>query len=182
MCFSVQGEPNFAFNLIKDKYIQLNGQFVLPAEEESQTLGNVSTFLGDLGLAIKNKETGNVTIIKVSAPDHSVLVDDSLAIVKNKPVNVDVFKTVTVKIDSHVQTMRLKDESAWLYINTDGFGIKIRFYKKHLDMFLTKTNGLTKDAHGLIGQLINTLNAKVLMEKTFTGQTLKYPVTAKCAV
>ena len=49
LCFSVQGEPNFAFNLINSKYIQLNAQFVLPAEDESNTIANVSTFLGDLG-------------------------------------------------------------------------------------------------------------------------------------
>ena len=155
MCFSIQGEPDFAFNLIRDKHIQLNGQFVLPAEEESHTLGNVSTFLGDLGLTIKDQETGNITVIKVSAPDHSVLVGHSLIIVKDRPVSVDVFKSVTIKVDPHVQTTKLKDESAWLNINTNGFGMKVRFYKKHLDMFLTKTNGLTKDAHGLIGQLLN---------------------------
>ena len=38
LCFSIQGQPNFAFSLISDKYIQLNGQFVLPALEESQTI------------------------------------------------------------------------------------------------------------------------------------------------
>ena len=152
MCFSVQGEPDFAFNLISDKYIKLNGQFVLPAEDESHTIANVSTFLGDLGLVIKNRETNNTTVVKVSALDHSVLVGNSLTIVKDKPVTVDVFKTVAINVDAHIQTKRLKDESAWLYINTDGFGIKVRFYKKHLDMFLTKSNGLTKDAHGLIGQ------------------------------
>jgi len=151
MCFSIQGEPNFAFNLIKDKYIQLNAQFVLPAEEESHTISNVSTFLGDLGLAIRNQETGDVRVIKVSASDHSVLVDHSLTVVEDKPVIVDVFKAITIKVGAHVQTNRLMDESAWLHINTDGFGIKVRFYKKHLDMFLTKTDGLTKDAHGLIG-------------------------------
>ena len=151
MCFSIQGEPNFAFNLIRDKFIQLNAQFVLPAEEESHTISNVSTFLGDLGLAIKNQETGDVTVIKVSASDHSVLVDHSLTVVEDKPVRVDVFKEVIIKVDAHVQTNKQKDESAWLHINTDGFGIKVRFYKKHLDMFLTKTDGLTKDAHGLIG-------------------------------
>ena len=151
MCFSVQGEPNFAFNLIKDQYIQLNAQFVLPAEDESHTVGNVSTFLGDLGLAITDPETGNITIVKVSAPDHGVLVGHSLTVVMDKPVYVDVSKTVTIKIDAYAETTKLKDESAWLYINTDNFGIKVRFYKKHLDMFLTKTNGLTKDAHGLIG-------------------------------
>ena len=152
MCFSVQGEPDFAFNLISDKYIKLNGQFVLPAEDESHTIANVSTFLGDLALVIVNRDTNSTTAVKVSAVDHSVLAGNSLtAIVKDKPVSVNVFEKVTINVDAHIQTNRLKDESAWLYINTDGFGIKVRFYKKHLDMFLTKTNGLTKDAHGLIG-------------------------------
>jgi len=151
LCFSVQGEPDFAFNLISDKYIKLNGQFVLPSEEESRKIHNVSTFLGDLALVIINQEKNSSTIIKVSALDHSVLVGDSLTIVKDKSVTVNVFKKVTTIIDAHVQTNRLKDESAWLYINTDGFGIKIRFYKKHLDMFLTETDGLTRHTHGLIG-------------------------------
>ena len=151
MCFSVQGEPDFAFNLISDKYIKLNGQFVLPAEEESHTISNVSTFLGDLGLVITNQKTNSSTVIKVSAVDHSVLVGNSLTIVKDRPVTVNVFEKVITSVDAHVQTTRLRDESAWLFISTDGFGIKVRFYKKHLDMFLTKTNGLTKDAHGLIG-------------------------------
>ena len=151
MCFSVQGEPDFAFNLISDKYIKLNGQFVLPAEDESHTIANVSTFLGDLALVIVNRDTNSTTVVKVSAVDHSVLAGNSLTIVKDKPVTVNVFEKVTINVDAHIQTNRLKDESAWLYINTDGFGIKVRFYKKHLDMFLTKTNGLTKDAHGLIG-------------------------------
>ena len=151
MCFSVQGQPDFAFNLISDKFIKLNGQFVLPAEEESHTISNVSTFLGDLGLVILNQKTNITTVIKVSAVDHTVLAGNSLTVVKDKPVTVNVFEKVTVSIDSHVQTDRLKDESAWLYINTDGFGIKVRFYKKHLDMLLTKASGLTKDAHGMIG-------------------------------
>ena len=43
MCFSIQGQPNFAFSLISDKYIQLNGQFVLPAPEESHTIANVGS-------------------------------------------------------------------------------------------------------------------------------------------
>ena len=151
VCFSIQGQPDFAFNLIRDKYINLNGQFVLPAEEESHTISNVSTFLGDLGLVITNQNTNSTAVIKVSAVDHSVLVGNSLTVVKDKPVTVSVFEEVTTTVDTKAQTSRLKDESAWLYINADGFGVKVRFYKKHLDMFLTKTDGLTKRVHGLIG-------------------------------
>ena len=49
MCFSVQGIPDFGFNLISDKYIQFNAIFMLPAEDESQTIANVSTFLFWIG-------------------------------------------------------------------------------------------------------------------------------------
>ena len=159
MCFSIQGEPDFAFNLIDDKYIQLNGQFVLPAEEESHTISNVTTFMGSLGLLVTSPETGDTVVVKISATDHSVLVGNSLTIVKDKPVTVDVSKSVSINVDVNKQASTLKDESAWLYVNTNaGFGMKVRFYKKHLDLFLTKISGLTKMAHGLIGMLSANLN------------------------
>ena len=151
MCFSIQGQPNFVFNLISDKYIQLNGQFVQPAVEESHTIANVSTFLGDLGLVIKNPVSGNVTIIKVSAQDHSVTVGNSVTIIKDRPVTVEVFNEVQTIIDAKVEANVMKDASSCLYINTEGFGIKVKFYKKHLNMFVTKTSGLTKEANGIIG-------------------------------
>ena len=151
MCFSIQGQPNFAFSLISDKYIQLNGQFVQPAEEESHTIANISTFLGDLGLVVKNPETGNTTVIKVSAQDHSVAVGNSLTIVKDKQVTVNVFDTVSITVDTKLHPSGLKDTSTWLYINAGGFGVKVMFYKKHLDMFLTNTTRLTKEAGGIIG-------------------------------
>ena len=154
MCFSIQGEPDFAFNLINDKYIQLNGQFVLPAEEESHTISNVSTFIGSLGLLVTSPKTGDTIAVKVSALDHSILVGDSLTIVKDKPVTVNISDSIKINVDTKIQTSRLKDESAWLYININvGFGFKVRFYKKHVDVFLTNTSGLSKTAHGLIGKL-----------------------------
>jgi len=46
----------------------------------------------------------------------------------------------------------LKDETAWLYLNTAfGFGIKIRFYKKNLDMTITRSDRLTSEVDGLMG-------------------------------
>ena len=153
LCFSVQGEPNFAFNLINSKYIQLNAQFVLPAEDESNTIANVSTFLGDLGIVIRDDDTSKPVVIHVSAQDHSVKVNNSITVVKDKAVFVDVSNSsVAINIKPDSQVAITKDESAWLYLSTEGFGIKVRFYKKHLDLFFTKTGGLNKDTHGLIGK------------------------------
>ena len=158
MCFSVQGEPDFSFNLINDTYIRLHGQFVLPAEEESHTISNVTTFIGSLGLLVKRPKTGDSVAIKVSAIDHTVYVGSSLTIIKDKAVTVNVSNTVSISVNDKIQIIALKDESAWLYINTDvGFGMKVKFCKKHLHLFLTKTTGLSKEAHGLIGKAhINT--------------------------
>ena len=158
LCFSVQGQPDFMFSLIKDRYVQLNAQFVLPAKDESHTIADVSTFLGNLGLILRNPVTGNTTAIRVSAEDHSVQVGDSITIVKDKQVTVQMSNTfiadITVDVNQQVNT--IKDSSAWLYINIEfGFGIKVRFYKKHLDLFLTKTNGLTNKVHGLIGMNVH---------------------------
>ena len=103
-CASVYRENlhDFAFNLISDKYIKLNGQFVLPAEDESHTIANISTFLGDLALVIVNRDTNSTTVVKVSAVDHSVLAGNSLTIVKDKPVTVNVFEKVTINVDAHI--------------------------------------------------------------------------------
>ena len=129
---------------------------MLPSEDESNTIANVSTFLGDLGIMIQNKVTNQPVVIHVSAQEHSVKVNNSISIVEDQPVFVDVSNsTVAINLNSDSQTTQfMKDEPAWLYINTDsdGFGMKVRFYKKHLDMFLTQTSGLSKDTHRLIGK------------------------------
>ena len=153
LCYSVQGQPDFMFSLIKDKYIQLNAQFVLPADDESHTIANVSTFLGDLGLSLTSPDTGSTTAILVSARDHSIKVENEHIVVGSKPVSVKISNTsVTATVYAEVEE-KLKDESAWLYIDSDiGFGIKIRFYKKHLDMMITKSDGLTSEAGGLVGK------------------------------
>ena len=161
LCFSVQGQPDFMFNLIKDRYVQLNAQFVLPAKDESHTISNVSTFLGNLGLLIRHSVTGNTTAIRVSGEDHTVTVGGSVTTVKDKPVIVQLSNTFTVDItiDVNQQVHTVKDESAWLYINTEfGFAVKVRFYKHHLDLFLTNTSGLSKDTHGLIGITMVTMH------------------------
>ena len=105
--------------------------------------------MDSLGLLVTSPDTADKTVIKVSAIDHSVLVGSSLT---DKPVTA--CGCLQCNVNANIQTGRLNDELAWLYINTNvGFSMKVRFYKKHMNLFLTKTSGLTKAAHGLIGKL-----------------------------
>ena len=152
LCYSVQGQPDFMFSLIKDKYIQLNAQFVLPASDESNTIANVSTFLGNLGLLLRFPNTGKMFSAKVTAHNHAIQIGDDHIVVSNKPVVVMVTKdcNITVNIGNE---LKVDDESAWLNIKTDlGFGMKIRFYKKHLDLMITNSEGLTNKSDGLMGK------------------------------
>ena len=141
------------FSLIKDKHVQLNGQFVLPSNDESNTIANVSTFLGNLGLLLRSPETGKTLLAKVSAQDHSIKIADQYITMNTRPINIIVSTdyNITVSIGT-IEYHEMKDESAWLDIKTDvGFALKIRFYKKHLDMMITRSDGLTSEADGLIG-------------------------------
>jgi len=155
LCYSVQGQPDFMFSLIKDKYVQLNAQFVLPAIDESNTIANVSTFLGNIGLLLRCPVSGESVAVKVSAQDHTIQIGGEIVTVNNVPVQVKINSdfTITTKIVYDEVQEIIRDETAWLYINTEfGFGMKIRFYKKHLDMMITKSDGLTSGADGLMGK------------------------------
>ena len=66
------------------------------------TIANVSTFLGDLGMVVHNQNTDKDVVIHVSAQDHSALVGNSLTVVKDKPVFVDVLNSkVSVDVSTN---------------------------------------------------------------------------------
>ena len=149
LCYSVQGQPDFMFSLIKDKYILLNAQFVLPASGESNTIANVSTFLGNLGLLLMSPK-GKIISAEVCAKDRSIKVGDELVKIDKNPVIVTISTEYNISVNFGTA---LRDGSALLTIKTDvGFGMKIRFYKKHLDLMITASKGLTKKADGLMGK------------------------------
>jgi len=137
-------------SLIRDKYVQLNAQFVLLASDESNIIANVSTFLGNLGLLLRSPKTGKTVSAKVSARDHSIKVDDELVKIDNNTVTVTISTEYNITVDIGTKVDR---GYAWLTIKTDvGFGMKIRFYQKHLDLMITNNEGLTNKSDGLMGK------------------------------
>ena len=151
LCFSVQGEPDFIFNLFSDLNIQMNAKFASPTPDESRYLVNSSTFIQQLGLMIN--EHSDITLVKISSLDHSVMVQNSLITVKDKPVTISIANgSAKVIINGDGNEVHAKDETSWVSINTDvGFGIKLKFVNSHLDMIITESSGLTNEAHGIQG-------------------------------
>ena len=161
LCFSVMGIPEFVFNLFSDVNLQLNGKFSLPHEEESRHILESATFIQQLGLIVKHPKKGIHNKVKISALDHSIVVADSLIIVKQYPVTVNIVNnTVTTTVET-VSANPGHDETAWVKIITDvGFNLKLKFVKKHLDYVITDSSGLTSKAHGIQGTPIITMHIR----------------------
>ena len=101
LCFSVQGIPDFIFNLFSDTYLQLNAKFSLPEFEVSRSLLNSSTFMQQLGFTVKHPITDAKTNVKISALDHSISVAGSLISVKGYPVIIKIINsTVTTTVEA----------------------------------------------------------------------------------
>ena len=134
LCFSVQGVPDFIFNLFTDTNLLVNAKFAFPKPEESHFLINGSTFIEQMGITVKNPATSMLTKVKISALDHSIMIDENLITVKDHPITVTILdNNVTTRIEA-VSINPVHDETAWIRIATNvGFGLKLKFVKKHLD-------------------------------------------------
>ena len=152
LCFSVQGIPDFMFNLFTDTNLLVNAKFALPKPEESRFLINSSTFIEQMGITVKTPVTKMLAKAKISALDHSILIDENFIVVQDHPITITILDSnVTTRIDA-MSIKPAHDETAWVTIITNvGFGLKFKFVKKHLDYVITDTTGLTADAHGIQG-------------------------------
>ena len=152
LCFSVQGIPDFIFNLFSDKNLLLNAKFALPKIEESRLLINSSTFIEQMGLIVKQPVTNMVTKAKISALDHSILIGNNLIIVEDHPITVNILNNSVTTVIEDTSVNLDQDETAWVKVMTNiGFSLKFKFVKKHLDYIITDTTGLTTEAHGIQG-------------------------------
>ena len=152
LCFSVQGIPDFIFNLFSDVNLHMNAKFCKPSAEESRSLVHSSTFIKQLGLTIKHPNSNVFNKVKVSALDHSIQIDSSLLTVKDSPITISVIENTVTTIVETFSANPSHDETAWVRIITDiGFSLKLKFVKKHLDYVITDCCGLTSKAHGIQG-------------------------------
>ena len=152
LCFSVQGIPDFMFNLFTDTNLLVNAKFAFPKPEESRFLINTSTFIEQMGITVKNPVTKMLVKAKISALDHSILIDDNFIVVEDHPITITIHdNNITTRIDA-MSVNPVHDETAWVRIITNvGFGLKFKFVKRHVDYIITDTTGLTTDAHGIQG-------------------------------
>ena len=156
MCYSLQGEPYFVFNLISDPIISINSYFIPP--EKGNTLNEFATFLGAIGILVQpedcmgNCDQDNITKIAVSASDRSVLLDESKTKLRNRHIQVFVENsTATIKLGNVLK--KGDHPSLTVTIKQPSLVFQIQFVNEHLDLIVKDFSGISSSAHGIIGTL-----------------------------
>jgi len=157
-CYSMQGMADFIFNLVSDYFISINAYFVLPEEEKRPRFKEYATFLGDIGILIRqdgHKGKGQLekmTKISISASDRSITVDNSKTIISDYSVNV--------VIDSGSTTVNIKNKvdkkitpCLTVTVKQPKLIFKVTFVHNHIDLIFIDDSGVSHDCHGIMGKL-----------------------------
>ena len=143
LCYSIQGYPGLAFNLVYSKNFIVNAQFVDSMNDIKET-----TWIGKLAVIVKIFNTSNAVVFDSVKQEVSVERQGSFkaAFIKKIIFNVDgginFIKSIRKKVGNpivHVIYAKPKVE------------FDVSFYKNHLDINWSIQYDELPELHGLIG-------------------------------
>lgn len=147
LCFSVQGDHGYHYNLISNKHLTMNAKFVPDSRREEVT------WIGSLGLVIhgSNYRGDNGTSIRLESRTPLISINDK---VKLHPAKIDQIAVIDGK-------MKVKEVAGFLKgfrypsvrFNMTGISFSVMFKREHLDLFWHSTKHQTANSHGIIGTL-----------------------------
>ena len=150
LCFSVHGEPGFTFNLISNKWLQMNARFVQdPIREEI-------TWIGSLGIVVfhSSYKDDNTTKIRFEAKEKKIYIGSDVSLQVQK---IEKLKFENGRL-SISEAMRAKSENrpeVEVELVDAAFSFTVRFVKStHVDIFWNKVGKQDSKSHGIIGMLI----------------------------
>ena len=147
LCYTVQGEHGFAFNLISNKRLYMNAMFVPDAKREEVT------WLGNMGIVINNhgyKKT-NMTKLRFQAIKNLIHINNQMTL---EARNIDklTFKSGKLIISEALQVEGYKQPMVRIDLVDVELSFSIKFMTDHLDLFWHSTGQKLADSHGLIGK------------------------------
>ena len=149
LCFTLQGEHGFVFNLVSNRLLQMNALFV-PDKERSEV-----TWLGSIGLVIKknNFKKSNVTKMRFVADKRMIYIGD-----KTKLHAEDVEKItfsngkLTLAEAANESPRRNSRHEVRIDLTDLGLSFMVWFVKgNHLDMNWNNVLEQPEQSHGIIG-------------------------------
>ncbi len=149
LCYSVQGEHNFAFNLISNKLLQMNALFIADSRREE------ITWIGELGVVVKEgpkKKSGNSTLLRFCSKEKMVCVGDKIKL-NASGVERLTFSKGKLSISERVEQGDLERPEVRVEFPDMGISFTVVFVRgKHLDMMWNKVEPSMEKSHGMIGK------------------------------
>ena len=150
LCYSLQGEHGFVFNLISSPQMQMNALFV------PDTVRSEVTWFGSLGVIIKDspfKKT-NTTKLRFLAHEKEVYIGESIKL-NAKSVEKLTFAKGKMTITEVKKGMEVSKPEIQVSLEDVGIDFSVRYTKSHLDMIWNSIGQQPKESHGIIGTLSN---------------------------
>lgn len=151
LCYSVQGEQGFIFNLISNKLLHMNALFVADDEREEVT------WIGALGMVIKKAhyKDSKVTALKFDAVKKAIHIgsDTTLEAQSIDTITIEHGKLSISTVDRGFNCTCFPVQ---VELKDIGLNFSVHFVKdNHIDMKWDGVEYLSPDSHGIIGECMH---------------------------
>ncbi len=149
LCFSVQGEHGYSFNLISNKLIHMNARFVPDPKREEVT------WIGSLGIVVTSRKM-NETKIRFEAKEKMIYIGEKLSLHVRR-VEKLTFSDGKMTVSEGFRGNSGGHFRVGVELVDIGLSFSVNFVKEHLDLTWNKVGRQPPKSHGIIGKyLIDT--------------------------
>ena len=147
LCYTVQGEHGFAFNLIRNKKIHMNAMFV-PDSRRVEV-----TWLGSMGIVIHESsyKRSNGTALRFESKVNTIHIGDKIML-KARNIEKLTFSNGKLTISEAPPVEGFKYPAVYVDLQDVSLSFTIKFMNEHLDLFWHSTGQVITDSHGIIGK------------------------------
>ena len=151
LCYSVQGEHGFNFNLISNKQLQMNALFIPDAKREEVT------WIGALGVVVKHSayKGSHTTKLRFTLEGKMLFIGDKVQL---NVKNIDKITLSEGKLTISETMEIIKVPEVKVELKDVGLSFFVRYMSSHLDMVWDKVGTQPKDSHGMIGTKLYILS------------------------
>ena len=146
LCYTVQGEHGFAFNLISNSKVYMNAMFVPDARREEVT------WLGTMGIVVNNggHKKSNLTKLRFVAGENTINIDHHM-VLEARNIEKITFEKGKMTVSEAPPTEGYKHPFVHVDLKDAELSFSIRFMTEHLDLYWHSTGQKMANSHGLIG-------------------------------
>jgi len=143
LCYTVQGEHGFVFNLITNKKVQMNAMFVPDSRREEVT------WIGSVGIVVQNShyKQSKATYLRFETKGKKIYIGDKV-VLEAKNIEKLIFVEGKLTISEAPSFEGFKSPSVVVDLQDVGINFTIKFMGEHLDLFWHNTGIHTEDSHG----------------------------------